>query len=53
MRTGIHCDMASGYYATSIPKPVIDHLGKGKGVESITYAIKGSKVEVKRSEEQA
>ena len=38
---------ASECYTTSIPKPVIDHLGKGMGIEVITYAIKGVKVEVK------
>lgn len=32
---------------TSIPRPVIDHLGKGKKVEAIMYAIKGARVEVK------
>ncbi len=45
----VHHNEASGYYTTSIPKPVIDHLGKGAEIEAITYTIKGSKVEVKRS----
>lgn len=43
----VHHNEASGYYTTSIPKPVIDHLGKDKGVGAITCTIKGSKVEVK------
>lgn len=43
----VHHNEASGYHTTSIPKPVIDHLGKGRNVESITYLIKGSKVEVR------
>ncbi len=43
----VHHNEASGYYTTSIPKPVIDHLGKGERIEAITYTIKGSRVEVK------
>jgi hypothetical protein len=43
----VHHNEASGYYTASIPKPVVDRLGKGKGVEAITYAIKGSKVELR------
>lgn len=45
----VHHNKASGYYTTSILKPVIDHLGKGEGVETVTYLIKGSKIELKRS----
>jgi hypothetical protein len=45
-------NVASGYYTTSIPKPVIDHLGKGKEVGAITYLIRGSKVEVKNELEE-
>ena len=47
----VHHNEASGYHTTSIPKPAIDHLGKGEGVEAITYAIKGSKIEIRRSQE--
>ena len=47
----VHHNEASGYYTTSIPKPVIDHLGKGKEVESITYTVKGKRVEVKPADE--
>lgn len=43
----VHHNETSGYYTTSIPKPVIVHLGKGEGVEAITYSIRGSRVEVK------
>ncbi len=46
-----HHNMASGYYTTTIPKPVIDSLGKGGEVEAVTYLIKGSKVELERSQE--
>jgi hypothetical protein len=42
----VHHNEASGYYTTSIPKPVIDHLGKGKEVEAITYKIRGVRVEI-------
>lgn len=37
---------ASGYYITSIPKPVIDHLGEGGGAEATTYKIRGARVEI-------
>jgi hypothetical protein len=47
----VHHNEASGYYTTSIPKPVIDYLGKGIEVESVTYLIRGSKVEMRRSQE--
>ncbi len=42
----VHHDEASGYHTTSIPKPAVDHLGKGKNIDTLTYTIKGSKVEV-------
>ena len=42
----VHHNEASGYYTASIPKPVIEHLGKGEKVEAITYKIRGVKVEV-------
>jgi hypothetical protein len=34
-------------YQSSIPKPIIDHLGKGNEVKAITYIIKGSRVEIR------
>ena len=43
----VHHNKDSGYHTTSIPKPVIDHLGKGKGIEKITYIIRGDKVEIR------
>ncbi len=43
---GVLHNEASGYFTTSIPKPVIDHLGSGEKVEAITYAIKGKRVEL-------
>lgn len=42
----IHHNEASGYYTTSIPKPTVDHIGKGKQVDAITYRIRGTKVEI-------
>ena len=47
----VHHNEASGYYTTSIPKPIIDHLGNGKEIESITYEVKGKRVEVKADED--
>jgi hypothetical protein len=46
----VHHNEANGYYTTLIPKPVIDHLGKGKNVDAITYTIKGSKIEMKNQD---
>jgi hypothetical protein len=43
----VHHNETSGYYTTTIPKPVVDHLSKGKEIEAITYLIRGSRVEVK------
>jgi len=43
----VHHNEASGYYTTSIPKPIIEHLGKGAEVESITYSVRGRRVEVR------
>jgi hypothetical protein len=43
----VHHNEASGYYTTSIPKPAIVHLGKGKEVEAVEYAIRGSRVELR------
>jgi hypothetical protein len=37
-------------YQSTIPKPIIEHLGKGKKVERITYQIKGSRVEIRMTE---
>jgi len=42
---GYHTE-ASGYHTTSIPKPVIDHLGKGKEVVATTYKIRGTSMEI-------
>ncbi len=42
----VHHNEASGYYTTTIPKPVIDHLGKGKEVDMITYKLRGARVEI-------
>ena len=42
----VHHNEASGYYTASIPKPVIDRLGKGEEVEAITYKIRGVRVEI-------
>ena len=39
-----------GYYVASIPTPVMEHLGKGKEVEAITFTIKGKRVEVEAKE---
>ncbi len=47
----VHHNEASGYCTTSIPKPAIDHLGKGERIEAFTYTIKGSRVEVKGENE--
>jgi hypothetical protein len=46
----VHHNEASGYYTNSIPKLVIDYFGKGMEVGSVVYLIKGSKVEMRRSE---
>lgn len=39
----IHRNEASGYYTTSIPKPTIDHLGKGEELRANAYKIRGGK----------
>jgi hypothetical protein len=41
-----HHEEANGYYTTSIPKPVIDHLGKVKDIGAVTNTIKSSRVEL-------
>jgi len=46
----VHHNKDSGYYTTSIPKPIIDHLGKGKEIVSLEFAIKGSRVELRLPE---
>ena len=43
----VHHNEKSGYHVTSIPKPIIEHLGEGKEIEAITYSLKGKRVEVK------
>ena len=45
----VHHNKASGYYTTSIPKPIVENLGKGGEVEAITYSIKGKRVEIEKS----
>ena len=45
----VHHNNDSGYYTTSIPKPIIEHLGKGGKVEAITYSIKGKRVEIEKN----
>ncbi len=45
----VHHNRDSGYYTTSIPKPIIEHLGKGEEVEAITYSIKGKRVEIEKN----
>ncbi len=42
----VHHNEASGYYTTTIPKPVIDYLGKGKEVDMITYKLGRARVEI-------
>jgi hypothetical protein len=42
----VHHNETSGYHTTSIPKPIIDYLGKGRKVEAVTYKIRGVRVEV-------
>ncbi len=49
-RVAVHENEKRGYYTASIPAPVIEHLGKGKKVEAITYSIKGKRVEVNADE---
>lgn len=44
----VHHKEASGYYTTSIPKPVVDHLGEGSEIGAITYSIEGKRVEISR-----
>ena len=34
-------------YQSSIPRPVIEHLGQGKKVEQITYVLRDHKVEMR------
>ena len=46
-KVAVHHNEASGYHTVSVPKPIIDHLGKGKRVEEVEYAIKGSRVELR------
>jgi hypothetical protein len=46
----VHHNETSGYYTTSIPKPIIQHLGRGGEVGSITYVVKGLKIEVRTAE---
>ncbi len=48
----VHHNEASGYYTTTIPNLVIDHLGKGNRVESVIYKIRGAKVEIWQSSEE-
>jgi hypothetical protein len=43
----VHHNKDSGYYTTSIPKPIVEHFGKEKEVKAITYAIRGSRVELR------
>jgi hypothetical protein len=43
----VHHNKDSGYYTASIPKPITEHLGEGKEVETITYSLKGKRVEVR------
>ncbi len=43
-----HHNEASGYYTTSIPKPIVDILGDGAEVEAITYLIRANRIELKR-----
>jgi len=42
----VHHNEASGYYTTTIPKPIIEHLSKGEKVEAITYKIRGKRTEI-------
>lgn len=44
----VYHNEASGCYTTAIPKPIIEHLGNGVGVEETTYKVRGSKVELAR-----
>ncbi|MDG7012091.1 MAG: hypothetical protein JRN11_07180 [Nitrososphaerota archaeon] len=30
----------------NVPKPIIEHLGKGKTVDSLEFAIRGNRVEL-------
>jgi hypothetical protein len=46
-KVAVHKNEKRGYYTTTIPTPVIEHLGKGKEVEAIRYSIKGKRVEVR------
>lgn len=34
-------------YQTYIPKPIIEHLGRGKKVEEVEYHIRGNRVELR------
>ena len=45
-KVAVHKNEKRVYYTGSIPTPVIEHLGKGKDVEAITYRIKGKRIEV-------
>jgi len=38
---GVNYNETRGYQ-TSIPKPIIDHIGAGKEVKAITYLLRGS-----------
>ncbi len=33
-------------YQLNVPKPIIEHLGKGKTVDSLEFAIRGNRVEL-------
>jgi hypothetical protein len=49
----VHHNKESGYYTTSIPKPIIEHLGKDSEVQRITYSVKGRRIEVSAAGDKA
>ena len=46
----VHENKKRGYHTASIPKPIIDQLGKGEPVEAIVYMIKGKRIEIEAGE---
>ena len=48
-KVAVHKNEKRRYYTASIPTPVMEHLGKGRELESIIYRIIGKRVEVEKS----
>ncbi len=46
VKVAVHHNKDSGHLAAAIPKPVIEHLGQGRDLDTITFSLKGKRVEV-------